>query len=58
MEGKSKTCHGIALDTRQGRPLLLVCSRNNNCVEYWDLDSNFVTEWSQFGLVHKSTRAK
>ena len=41
-EGKFKTCHGIALDMRQGRPLLLVCNRNNNRVEYWDLDGNFV----------------
>jgi len=41
-EGKFNTCHGIALDTRQGRPLLLVCNRNNNRVEYWDLDGNFV----------------
>ena len=41
-EGKFKTCHGIALDTRQGKPLLLICNRNNNRVEYWDLDGNFV----------------
>jgi len=41
-EGKFKTCHGIALDTRTGKPLLLVCNRNNNRVEYWDLDGNFV----------------
>jgi DNA-binding beta-propeller fold protein YncE len=41
-EGKFKTCHGIALDTRSGKPLLLVCNRNNNRVEYWDLDGNFV----------------
>ena len=41
-EGKFKTCHGIALDMRQGKPLLLVCNRNNNRVEYWDLDGNFV----------------
>src|SRR5207253_2476491 len=41
-EGKFKTCHGIALDTRLGKPLLLVCNRNNNRVEYWDLDGNFV----------------
>jgi DNA-binding beta-propeller fold protein YncE len=40
--GKFKTCHGIALDTRQGKPLLFVCDRNNNRVEYWDLDGNFV----------------
>ena len=41
-EGKFKTCHGIALDTRLGRPLLFVCNRNNNRVEYWDLDGKFV----------------
>ena len=41
-EGKFNTCHGIVLDTRQGKPLLLVCNRNNNRVEYWDLDGNFV----------------
>jgi DNA-binding beta-propeller fold protein YncE len=41
-EGKFKTCHGIALDTRPGKPLLFVCNRNSNRVEYWDLDGNFV----------------
>jgi DNA-binding beta-propeller fold protein YncE len=41
-EGKFKTCHGIGLDTRQDKPLLLVCNRNNNRVEHWDLDGNFV----------------
>ena len=41
-EGKFKTCHGIALDTRQDKPLLLVCNRNNNRVEHWDLDGNFI----------------
>jgi hypothetical protein len=41
-EGKFKTCHGISLDTRLGKPLLFVCNRNNNRVEYWDLDGNFV----------------
>jgi DNA-binding beta-propeller fold protein YncE len=41
-EGKFKTCHGIGLDTRQREPLLLVCNRNNNRVEHWDLDGNFV----------------
>ncbi len=41
-EGKFNTCHGIALDLRQGQPLLLVCNRNSNRVEYWDLDGNFV----------------
>ena len=41
-EGKFNTCHGIALDTRQSKPLLLVCNRNNNRVEHWDLEGNFV----------------
>ena len=41
-DGKFKTCHGIGLDTRSGKPLLLVCNRNNNRVEHWDLDGNFV----------------
>lgn len=41
-EGKFKTCHGIGLDSRHEKPLLLVCNRNNNRVEHWDLDGNFV----------------
>lgn len=41
-EGKFRTCHGIALDTRGKKPLLLVCNRNINRVEHWDLDGNFV----------------
>jgi DNA-binding beta-propeller fold protein YncE len=41
-EGKFKTCHGIALDTRLEKPMLLVCNRNNNRVEYWDLEGTFV----------------
>jgi DNA-binding beta-propeller fold protein YncE len=40
--GYFKTCHGIALDTRGEKPLLFVCNRNNNRVEHWDLDGNFV----------------
>jgi DNA-binding beta-propeller fold protein YncE len=41
-EGKFMTCHGIALDTRYKQPLLLVCNRNNDRVEHWDLDGKFV----------------
>jgi DNA-binding beta-propeller fold protein YncE len=41
-EGKFKTCHGIAVDNRQGKELLLICNRNNNRVEHWDLDGNFI----------------
>jgi len=41
-EGRFMTCHGIGLDTRGEKPLLFVCNRNNNRVEHWDLDGNFV----------------
>ncbi len=41
-EGTFKTCHGISLDMRQGKPLLFVCNRNIGRVEHWDLDGNFV----------------
>jgi hypothetical protein len=41
-EGKFNTCHGIAFDKRGEKPLLLVCNRNNDRVEHWDLDGNFV----------------
>jgi DNA-binding beta-propeller fold protein YncE len=40
VDGKFKTCHGIAYDPRHKN--LLVCNRNNNRVEHWDLDGNFV----------------
>jgi DNA-binding beta-propeller fold protein YncE len=39
-EGKFKTCHGIAFDPRHNN--ILVCNRNNNRVEHWDLDGNFI----------------
>ena len=42
LEGQFNTCHGIAVDTRQEKPLLLVCNRNNDRVEHWDLDGNFI----------------
>jgi len=42
IEGTFKTCHGIALDTRQSKPLLFVCNRNIGRVEHWDLDGKFV----------------
>jgi len=40
--GKFDTCHGIALDKRGRKPLLFVCNRNMDRVEYWDLEGNFV----------------
>lgn len=39
-DGKFQTCHGIAYDPRHNN--LLVCNRNNNRVEHWDLDGTFV----------------
>lgn len=49
-EGKFKTCHGIGMDTRGRKPLVLVCNRNNDRVEHWDLDGNFV------GVIQKNLR--
>jgi hypothetical protein len=40
--GKFQTCHGIALDTRGPKPLLLVCDRENRRLQHFDLDGNFV----------------
>lgn len=49
-DGKFNTCHGIGLDTRSGKPLLLVCNRNNDRVEHWDLDGKFV------GVIQRNLR--
>ena len=40
--GKFKTCHGLALDTRSGKPLLLVADRENRRLQHFDLDGKFV----------------
>lgn len=40
--GKFQTSHGLALDTRSGRPLLLVCDRANRRLQHLDLEGNFV----------------
>lgn len=40
--GKFTTCHGLALDTRGEKPLLLVCDRENRRLQHFDLDGNFV----------------
>jgi hypothetical protein len=40
--GQFETCHGIALDTRGPKPLLLVCDRENRRLQHFDLDGNFV----------------
>jgi DNA-binding beta-propeller fold protein YncE len=41
-DGQFKTCHGIALDTRYEKPLLLVSDRENRRLIHLDLDGNFV----------------
>ncbi|MBI5693628.1 MAG: 6-bladed beta-propeller [Verrucomicrobia bacterium] len=41
-DGQFKTCHGIALDTRFGAPLLLVCDRENRRLVHLDLEGKFV----------------
>jgi hypothetical protein len=40
--GQFKTCHGIALDNRGEKPLLLVCDRENRRLQHFDLDGTFV----------------
>ncbi len=40
--GKFQTCHGIGLDTRGEKPLLLICDRENRRIQHFDLDGNFV----------------
>ena len=41
-EGHFQTCHGITVDLRSGKPLLLVCNREAGRMEHWDLDGNLV----------------
>lgn len=40
--GKFQTCHGLAIDTRGPKPLLLVCDRANRRLQHFDFDGNFV----------------
>jgi hypothetical protein len=40
--GKFQTCHGIALDKRGGKNLLLIADRENRRLQHFDLDGNFV----------------
>jgi len=41
-EGKFKTCHGLALDTRFGKPRLLVADRENRRLVHLDLEGNWI----------------
>jgi len=40
--GQFSTCHGLAVDTRSGKPLLLVCDRQNRRLVYLDLEGKFL----------------
>jgi hypothetical protein len=40
--GQFMTCHGLGLDMRGEKPLLLVCDRENKRLQHFDLDGNFV----------------
>lgn len=37
-----QTCHGIGVDLRGEKPLLLVCDRENRRLQHFDLDGKFV----------------
>lgn len=41
-DGEIHTSHGLAMDTRTGTPLLLVCDRENRRLVHFDLEGNFV----------------
>ena len=41
-DGKFNRCHGLAVDRRGPKPLLLVCNRESGRVEQWDTDGNLV----------------
>jgi len=44
-KGEFDQPHALAMDT-QGR--LFVCDRNNNRIQIFDQDGNYITEWRQF----------
>ena len=41
-EGKFHRCHGLAVDNRGPKPLLVVCNRESGRVEHWDTDGKLV----------------
>jgi DNA-binding beta-propeller fold protein YncE len=41
-DGKFNRCHGLAVDMRGPKPLLIVCNRESGRVEQWDTDGNLV----------------
>ncbi|MCC2672738.1 MAG: hypothetical protein K0Q72_5210 [Armatimonadetes bacterium] len=41
-DGKFNRCHGLAVDRRGEKPMLIVCNRESGRVEQWDTDGNLV----------------
>ncbi len=41
-DGKFNRCHGLAVDTRGSKPMLIVCNRESGRVEMWDTDGKLV----------------
>ena len=41
-DGKFNRCHGLAVDMRSSKPMLIVCNRESGRVEQWDTDGNLV----------------
>jgi DNA-binding beta-propeller fold protein YncE len=41
-DGKFNRCHGLAVDLRGPKPMLIVCNRESGRVEQWDTDGNLV----------------
>ncbi len=42
-DGKFNRCHGLTVDLRSPKPLLIVCNRESGRVEHWDTDGNLVS---------------
>lgn len=41
--GKFNTCHAIDIDMRGEQPLLIICDREANRIQHFDLEGNFVS---------------
>ena len=46
-DGECNCSHGLAVDTRYGQPLLLVCDRENYRLSHYDFDGKFVANVTQ-----------
>lgn len=50
--GEFRSVHGVCVDEPRGR--LLVCDRENNRIQIFDFDGNYIAEWND---VHRPTKA-